>query len=161
MLARFLSVVVIVISPRHLFVLARFLSAVVIVIFVFTSWVLLNDWLSCTFMTIWGPSWSWSYGSWIYNYLCNQYPSPLTLWVWIPLRIGVLDPTLCYKVCQWLATCRCFSPGTRVTPINKTNRHHIAEILLKVVLNTIILTPTTNPLLDRLSFVINICLTYY
>jgi hypothetical protein len=19
-----------------------------------------------------GPSWSWSYGSWIYNYLCNQ-----------------------------------------------------------------------------------------
>jgi hypothetical protein len=53
-----------------------------------------------------------------------------------------------------------FSPGTPITPINKTNRHHIAEILLKVVLNTIILTPTTNPLLDRLSFVINICLTY-
>ena len=22
--------------------------------------------------TIWGPSWSWSYGSWIYNYLCNH-----------------------------------------------------------------------------------------
>ena len=20
----------------------------------------------------WGPSWPWSYGSWIYNYLCNQ-----------------------------------------------------------------------------------------
>jgi len=19
-----------------------------------------------------GPSWSWSYGSWIYNYVCNQ-----------------------------------------------------------------------------------------
>jgi hypothetical protein len=27
------------------------------------------------------PSWSWSYGSWIYNYLCNQYLSPLKLWV--------------------------------------------------------------------------------
>jgi hypothetical protein len=27
----------------------------------------------------------WSYGSWIYNYLCNQCPSPLTLWVRIPL----------------------------------------------------------------------------
>jgi hypothetical protein len=26
---------------------------------------------------------SWSY--WIYNYLCNQCLSPLTLWVWIPL----------------------------------------------------------------------------
>jgi hypothetical protein len=24
-----------------------------------------------------GPSWLWSYGSWIYNYLCNQCPSPL------------------------------------------------------------------------------------
>jgi len=22
---------------------------------------------------LWGPSWSWSHGSWIYNYLCNQY----------------------------------------------------------------------------------------
>ena len=28
-----------------------------------------------------GPSWSWSYGSWIYNYLCNQCLSPLKLWV--------------------------------------------------------------------------------
>jgi len=24
-----------------------------------------------------GPLWSWSYGSWIYNYLCNQCLSPL------------------------------------------------------------------------------------
>ena len=29
-----------------------------------------------------GLWWSWSYGSWIYNYLCNQYLSPLKLWVW-------------------------------------------------------------------------------
>jgi hypothetical protein len=28
-----------------------------------------------------GWSWSWSYGSWIYNYLCNQCLSLLTLWV--------------------------------------------------------------------------------
>jgi len=27
------------------------------------------------------PSWSWSCGSWIYNYLCNQYLSPLKLWI--------------------------------------------------------------------------------
>jgi len=27
--------------------------------------------LSC-FQILQGPSWSWSYGSWIYNYLCNQ-----------------------------------------------------------------------------------------
>jgi len=34
-------------------------------------------------------------GSWIYNYLCNQCLSPLTLWVLIQLRRGVLDTTLC------------------------------------------------------------------
>ena len=31
-----------------------------------------------------GPSWSWSYDSWIYNYLCNQCLLPLTLWVRTP-----------------------------------------------------------------------------
>ena len=30
-------------------------------------------------------SWSLSYSSWIYNYMCNQCPSPLTLWVHILL----------------------------------------------------------------------------
>ena len=46
------------------------------------------------------PAWSWSYGCWIYNCLCNQCISPLTLWVRIPLRWSVLDTTLCDKVCQ-------------------------------------------------------------
>jgi hypothetical protein len=32
-------------------------------------------------------SWSWFYGSWIYNYLCNQFLSPLKLWVRIPLMV--------------------------------------------------------------------------
>jgi len=27
---------------------------------------------------------SWSYGNWIYNYLCNQCLLPLKLWVWTP-----------------------------------------------------------------------------
>jgi hypothetical protein len=35
-----------------------------------------------------GPSWSWSYGSWIYNYLCNQCLSPLKLWVRTPFMAG-------------------------------------------------------------------------
>jgi len=48
----------------------------------------------------WRASWSWSHGSWIYNYLCNQYLSPLKLWAWIPLRRGVLDTTVCDQVCQ-------------------------------------------------------------
>jgi len=33
----------------------------------------LDHWLS------WEPSWSWSYGSCIYNYLCNQSLSQLKL----------------------------------------------------------------------------------
>jgi len=28
----------------------------------------------------------WSFGSWIYNYLCNCCLSPPTLWIWIPLN---------------------------------------------------------------------------
>ena len=31
-----------------------------------------------------GPSWWWSYDSWIYNCLCNQCLSPLLLWIRIP-----------------------------------------------------------------------------
>jgi hypothetical protein len=47
--------------------------------------------------------------------------------------------TLCDKVCQWLATGRWLSPGTPVSSSNKTDRHYITEILLKVTLNTITL----------------------
>jgi len=34
-----------------------------------------------------GSFWPWLYGSWIYNYLCNQCLSPLKLWVWIPFMV--------------------------------------------------------------------------
>ena len=54
---------------------------------------------------------------------------------------GVFDNTVCDQVCQWLAINRCFSPGIPVSSINKTDRHDIAEILLKVTLNTIIPNP--------------------
>jgi len=43
----------------------------------------------------WGSSWSWSYGSWIYNYLCNQCLSPLKLLVQTHSWQDVLDTTLC------------------------------------------------------------------
>ena len=45
---------------------------------------------------------------------------------------GLLDTTLCDKVCQWLATGRWFSPGTSISTTNKTDLHDITEILLKV-----------------------------
>ena len=87
-----------------------------------------------------GPSWWWLYGSWIYNYLCNQCLSPLKLWVRTPFVArctNVLYTTLCDKVCQWLATGRWFSPGTPVASTNKTDCHNITKIMLKVALNTI------------------------
>jgi hypothetical protein len=45
---------------------------------------------------------------------------------------SVLDTTLCDKVCQRSAAGRWFLPGTPVSFINKTDRHDIVEILLKV-----------------------------
>jgi hypothetical protein len=54
---------------------------------------------------------------------------------------GVLDTTLGEKVCQWDTVDRWFSIGTPVSFTNKTDRHDITEILLKVVLNTINLIP--------------------
>jgi hypothetical protein len=41
------------------------------------------------------------------------------------------------KVYQMLANGRWFSPGTPASSTTKTGRHNIAEILLKVALNTI------------------------
>jgi hypothetical protein len=41
------------------------------------------------------------------------------------------------KVYQLLANGRWFSPGTPASSTTKTGRHDIAEILLKVALNTI------------------------
>jgi hypothetical protein len=45
-------------------------------------------------------------------------------------------------------TCdRWFSPGTPVSSTNKTDRHELTEILLKVALNTI--TPSTSDFFPR------------
>jgi hypothetical protein len=52
----------------------------------------------------------------------------------------VLGTTLCDEVCQWLAAGLWFSPGTPVFSTDKTDHHDIAEILLKVALNTITIT---------------------
>jgi hypothetical protein len=65
------------------------------------------------------------------GFLTTQYN---LFWILACYRKGVLDTTICDQVCQWLATGRWFSPGTLVSPTNKTN---ITEILLKVGLNTI------------------------
>jgi hypothetical protein len=69
--------------------------------------------------------------------------SPLIeLWARIRLRWDALDTTLCDKVCQWLAAGRWFSLGTPVSSTNKTDIHDITELLLKVTLNTIMISLT-------------------
>jgi hypothetical protein len=48
-----------------------------------------------------------------------------------------------YKACQWLTAGWLFSPGTPA-------RHDITEILLKVALNTMTLTPPCNIMVNKL-----------
>jgi len=57
------------------------------------------------------------------------------LWVRIPIMARCT--TLCDKVCQWLTTGRWFSLGTPFSSTNKTDRHDITKIMLKVALKTI------------------------
>jgi hypothetical protein len=46
-----------------------------------------------------GPSWLWWYGNWIYNYLCNQCPSPLIpLYIMAGVKVNMLIIT---KVLIW------------------------------------------------------------
>jgi hypothetical protein len=66
----------------------------------------------------------------IYIYLCFIFYKKKN---WFDVLIPKFS-TLCDKVCQLLATGRWFSP---VSSTNKTDRHDITEILLKVALNTI------------------------
>ena len=72
---------------------------------------------------------------------CIKTTYPISAYQWVPilLKRDVLDITLCYKVCQWLVVGWWFSPGTPVSSTNKTDRHDVAEILLKVVINTLTL----------------------
>ena len=63
-------------------------------------------------------------------------------------------------VCQWFAAGRWFSPGTPVSSTNKTDRHDITEILLKVALCTIPLTTERRRYMLWYSFNIGCILLY-
>jgi hypothetical protein len=64
-----------------------------------------------------GPLWSWSYGSWLYNYLCNRCLSPLTLWVRTPLSRGVLDtsPLMLWVQISYIVVVSFIGGGNRST----------------------------------------------
>ena len=75
-------------------------------------------------------------------FLCNMYlycnMSFIILVVTtLMMRCTRYNIMTCDKVYQCLATGLWFSLGTPVSSTNKTDRHDITEILLKVALNTI------------------------
>ena len=84
------------------------------------------------------PSWSWSHGSWIYNYLCNQCLSPLNLWVRTPLRRGVLNKHYVIKFVSDLRQVGSFFRVLRFPPpINWPPWYNWTTCMLKLALNTI------------------------
>ena len=90
--------------------------------------------------------------SWIYNYLCNQCLSPLSLWVRFLLmarctRYNIIWSSL-FVSDAWV------SPGTPNSSTNKSNYLDITEILLRVVLNTITLKYRLNSILKYLTFIV-------
>jgi len=86
-----------------------------------------NIWNYLNFLFYWGPSWAWSYSSWIYNYLCNQCLSLQQLWVRTLFMVMCTRYNISDKVCQWLVAGRWFSQGTPVSSTNKTDRHDILK----------------------------------
>ena len=94
-----------------------------------------------------GLSWLWSYGSWLYNYLCNQCLSPLMLWVQISIRARCT--TLWYKVCQLLVPGRWVSPGPPLSSNNETDCHDITEILLRSVVKHYQINKQTKLIAER------------
>ena len=81
---------------------------------------------------------SCSYRRWIYTYICNQSLSPLMLWVRIPLMASCTQYNIMWY--SLLVTCG----RSVVFSTNKTDRHDIAEIFLKVTLSTITLTQSSD-----------------
>jgi len=79
---------------------------------------------------------------------------------------GVLDRTLCNKICQSLAPGRWFSLGIPDSSNNKAERHDITDIFLKAALNTITQPKVSHYSnyeyrngIKELSFYINLCLS--
>ena len=96
---------------------------------------------------------SWSYGSWIYNYLCDQCLSPLKVVSPIPVHAEVYSIHYMIKFVseEEIRQVGGFSPNTPVSSNNKTDLHDIDVILLKVALNTITTIPTQTCILYKLT----------
>jgi hypothetical protein len=63
-------------------------------------------------------------------YHCQDFVQTVYMtYLFLPTWPGVLDTTLCDVL---FTTSRCISPGTPISSTNKTDRHDITEILMKV-----------------------------
>ena len=82
-------------------------------------------------------SWSWSYGSWIYNYLCNQCLSPLKVWIRITLLVMCSRNNISWQGVSVICGKSMVFSGFSDFPTNKSDRRDITEILMKMALNTI------------------------
>jgi hypothetical protein len=88
-------------------------------------------WISLNFrQCLMRESWVYTDKLWIKKFSPKNIDLPLLLWVRISIRARCT--TLCDQVCQWLATCQWLSLGSPVSSTNKTDRHDITEILLKM-----------------------------
>jgi hypothetical protein len=68
------------------------------------------------------------------SYINSQTPP----YSWNTGNVGFKRQSINLSTSQWLAAGGWFSPGTPVSSTNKTDRHDISEILLKVALNTMV-----------------------
>ena len=73
-----------------------------------------------------------------YNWVFNLLPSSAFISLASFLNS---NPTHCDKFYQRIVLDRWCFPGTAVSSTNKADRHDVTELLLKVALNTITLTP--------------------
>ena len=87
------------------------------------------------------PLRSWSYGSMIYNYLCNQYISPLTFWARIPFMARCTSYNIIWSSVSVTCGGSLVFSGYSLSPTYKNDRHDITKILLKMALCTITLAP--------------------
>ena len=93
---------------------------------------ILMDWNTgwkCYSLLWWGSSWSWSYMVVGFTTTCaisayHHWSCKFESHSWR----GVLNTTLCDKVCQWLATGLWFSPGTPVSSTNKTEGSTVTTV---------------------------------
>ena len=75
--------------------------------------------------SLWRPS--WLYGSCICNYICNQ-----CLWVWVPLMASCTWYNIMWSSLSVTYSRSMVFSGYSGSFTNKTDRHNITEILLKV-----------------------------